>query len=96
MPTVVRTPAAIEDLKEIVGYIAFDNVAAAAKWLDEMEALFALLATQPLMGTELQSRRHGPIRQHAHGQYVVYFRGAGEGVEIVRVLHGARDHRSLI
>jgi plasmid stabilization system protein ParE len=48
------------------------------------------------MGAEIESRRYGNIRMHAHGNYVIYFRGISGGIEIVRVLHGARDHRRLV
>lgn len=96
MPTAARTRPAADDLKEIVAYIAYNDPAAAAKWLDDMEALFELLATQPSMGAQLRSRRYGALRQHSRGNYIVYFRAIKDGVEILRVLHGAGDHRGLI
>jgi toxin ParE1/3/4 len=96
MPTVIRTSRAIEDLKEIVAFIAYDDLAAACNWLTEIESLFELLSTQPSMGIQLKSRQYGKIRRFARGNYLVYFRAIGSGVEILRVLHGARDHRGLI
>lgn len=31
------------------------------------------------------------LRSHPHGNYVIFYRPIGDGIEIVRVLHGARD-----
>jgi toxin ParE1/3/4 len=96
MPTAIQSPQARLDIDQIVTFISRDSLPAASHWLDNMKTLFGLLATQPFMGAEIDSRRYGKIRRHAHGNYVVYFRGINDGVEIVRVLHGARDHQGLI
>ena len=91
MANVVRTPKADRDLGQVVQHIAKDNLSAASSWLNQTEAFFQLLATQPEMGQRWRSRRLGELRRHAHGNYVIYYRPITNGVEIVRVLHGARD-----
>jgi toxin ParE1/3/4 len=96
MPTVLRTPRAETDLREIVEYIAKDNLSAALAWLDATEALFQLLAAQPELGQLRQTNRFKRSRRHAHGNYVIYYRPKIEGVEIIRVLHGARDAGPLL
>jgi toxin ParE1/3/4 len=96
MPTVFRPSQVQRDVDGIASYIARDDPSAAYRCLDDIEAVFTLLATQPLMGTRVVSRRHGEIRQHSHGNYVIYYRPTENGVLLLRVLHGARDHRALI
>jgi toxin ParE1/3/4 len=96
MANVVRTPRADQDLGQVVRYIAKDNLSAAVSWLDEVEALFQLLATQPEMGQRWQSKSLGEVRRLAHGKYVIYYLPIADGVEIVRVLHGAREQGRLL
>ena len=96
MPQVSRTPEAVDDLAAIVRYIAADNLDAAMRWLDEIEALFSLIATQPKMGERVRCRSSREVRRHGFGRYVIYYRPLVEGAEIYRVLHGARDHDRLI
>ncbi|HEY2881101.1 MAG TPA: type II toxin-antitoxin system RelE/ParE family toxin [Pirellulales bacterium] len=93
---VERTPEAALDLRAIAGHIAQNNPSAAHQWLREMEALFSILATQPEMGQRMQTQRFGVVRQISRGNYVVYYRPHNDGVEILRIIHGARDHNQLV
>jgi toxin ParE1/3/4 len=92
----LRTPEAADDLAPIVRYIAGDNSAAALHWLDEIEALFHLMTTQPRMGERVRLPSSREIRRHTFGRYVIYYHPLPDGVEIYRVLHGAREHERLI
>lgn len=96
MPRVLRTDETLADLRHIASFIAQDNPAAASDWLDEMERLFSILATQPRIGKRMRTKRLGTIRQFSRGSYVVYFRPLSDGLEILRVLHGARDHKRIV
>ena len=51
------TPEADQDLVRIGGYIAQDNLAAAIRWADAMQALCDLLALQPNLGQRVETRR---------------------------------------
>jgi toxin ParE1/3/4 len=31
------------------------------------------------------------VRRHSLGDYLLFYRLCGEGIELIRVLHGARD-----
>jgi toxin ParE1/3/4 len=95
MPRVLRTPEALTDLRAIVSYIAQDNSSAASKWLEEIEYLFAILATQPKIGERVRTKRLGRVRRVSRQQYVVYYKSLSDGVEILRVIHGARDHKRI-
>jgi toxin ParE1/3/4 len=96
MPQVLRTEEALADLRQIALYIAHENSASASGWLAEMEQLFSILARQPRIGKRMRTKRFGTVRQFSRGNYVVYFKPLADGVEILRVLHGARDHKRIV
>ena len=95
MPTIERTARAEEDLIDIWLYIAHDDVRAADRLLDEIEEKFSLLAGQPLLGRArpdiAQELRYLPVRR-----YLILYRKITDGIEVVRVVHGARDVRALM
>jgi toxin ParE1/3/4 len=78
------------DLDEIVDYISRDNAEAARRWLKSTMDEFLRLAKNPLIGQERNDLRP-EVRSISYGNYVVYFRSRGDFLDIVRVLHGARD-----
>ena len=96
MHRVFYTVQAERDLQPTVEYFARDNLTAAIRWLDETESLFGLLASQPALGEPMQTRRFGDGRRHSIGNYVVYYRLADDGLQILRVLHAARDQEPLL
>jgi len=96
MPVVRRTLNAVHDLDEIVDYISEDNLVAAFTWLGQIESLFESLAMQPELGQRTTTRRFKDTRRHGSGNYVVYYRPIANGIEILRVLHGARDLGRLL
>lgn len=93
---IFRTPDAIADLDSIWDYIARDNPNAADRMLDELNDRFVLLSKNPELG-ELQPRlADGTYRRFTCRNYVIYYRPLKEGILLVRVLHGARDHEALL
>jgi len=96
MGTVVKTPEVVADLGQIVDHIAADNVSAGLDWLEEIEARFALLSTQPLLGEISRTPRLGVVRRHASGSYAIYYRPIDDGIEVLRVIHSAREQERLI
>jgi len=78
------------DLEEIWSYIAQDNPDAADKFIRALVSRFPKLAAMPELGRqrdELTTR----LRSFPVGRHVIFYRPMENGVEIVRVLHGARD-----
>lgn len=96
MAHVIRSPQAAIDVREIVDYISLDDPKAAFEWLRKISAVFDLIADFPLIGEAIHTPRHGELRRLSKGAYVIYFRPRSGHVEIVRVLHGARDERRLL
>ncbi len=95
MSIVRRTAQAEEDLIDIWSYIAQENPQAADRMLDEFENKISLLAEQPYLGPArpdiAPEMRYFPV-----GNYLILYREVSSGVEIVRVVHGARRLSNLL
>ena len=94
MPTVQRTAQADEDLINIWIYIATDNPKAADSWLDEIEGKFVLLSEQPRLGPA-RSDIAPKLRYFPVGSYLILYRELANGIEVARVVHGARRLTNL-
>ena len=90
MPRVTRRPLAEADVLEIWDYIADDGIAAADHWVDRLDKQFQVLAMQPMMGRARDELEPG-VRSFPFGRYVVFYLPLDGGIDVVRVLHGARD-----
>ena len=49
-----------------------------------------MLAAQPMMGRAREELAPG-VRSFPFGRYVVFYMPMDDGIDVVRVLHGARD-----
>ena len=94
MGRIQRTPRADQDLEELWFFIAQDDPAAADRWLDTLEEKIGLLADNPLMGPARPDIAR-ELRYHPVGSHLLLYRVIQGGIEIVRVLHGARDLLNL-
>jgi toxin ParE1/3/4 len=92
---VLRRPAAETDLIEIWVYIAEKNPAAADALLESINDTCVTLATAPLMGRTRDELLPG-VRSFPVGHHVIFYQPIEDGIEVVRVLHGARDFPSVI
>ena len=90
MPRVTRRPLAEADVFEIWDYIADDSLAAADRWVDRLDEQLRLLAAQPVMG-RARDELAPCVRSFPFGRYVVFYVPLDDGIDVVRVLHGARD-----
>lgn len=89
--------AAEADLVEITETIARQEPRAAARLLDLCLERFEMFVRQPLIGEPCDHLSVG-LRQFTAGNYVIFYRVADTTgvIEIVRVLHGARDLDAVI
>ena len=94
MPTVVIRPQAAADLAEIWAYIAEDSPDHADAFLDRIDKEFRALARRPRMG-RTRPELSPALRSIPVGCYVVFYVPRTGGIDVVRVLHGARDLDSL-
>jgi toxin ParE1/3/4 len=91
----IYSPEAEHDLGTIVEYIAQDNLLAAMAWLNQTRTTCELLAVQPGIGQRVKTKRFADARRHVVGNYLLYYRPIPNGVEILMVVHGARDQDKL-
>ena len=81
---------AVDDLDGIAGYISQDNPEAARRTVRRLWTAVKSLAEQPEMGRS--GRVHGTRELVVSDTpFVVPYRVVGSEIEILRVLHGARD-----
>ena len=83
------------DIDDIWLFIAEDDPNAADRFHDILMSKITLLATQPLMGRERDELGPG-LRSFPIGRYVVFYRDTADFLEVLRVLHGARDIESVL
>lgn len=95
MPVVKIAAAAQEDLKEIWAYVAKDNTEAADKLIMEITLRFGSLRDHPQMG-RAQDDLLVSLRSFAVKNHVIFYQPFEGGIEILRVLHGARDIGSIL
>lgn len=91
MPAVTRSPQAEDDLIDILYRTARYSVPAAARLRGALDRTLRVLARSPRLGRERADLRPGLFSHAAGGPYVVFYRLTADGIELVRVLHGARD-----
>jgi toxin ParE1/3/4 len=94
MPRIVVSPLAQADIDEIWDYIARDSIPNADRFVDRIEKRFDFLADNPGVGVARDDLRPG-LRRFTHARYLIYYRPARGGIEVVRVVHGARDEDAL-
>ncbi len=85
------TPAAMHDLADIFEYIARDNEPAALKTLERLFHNAELLAESPELGRRRDEDLRDGVRSFPVGNYTLFYRISGGGIEILRVLQGSRD-----
>ncbi len=90
MLKIVRTPAAVRDLEAITDYIAADNLTAALAVYDEIDRLLTRIAEYPEMGEAVDHLSPG-LRRLTLGNYLLFYGRADDEIELMRLLHGARD-----
>jgi toxin ParE1/3/4 len=87
--------AARLDLREIAAYIARDNPDRAESFVDELLARIETVFERPLTFPARSEWGTG-VRSALYGRYVIIYRLGVDFVEILRVIHGARDIDSLL
>jgi toxin ParE1/3/4 len=95
MGIVHRTTASLRDYQIIWDYVARDNVTAADELLRTFDAKIELLSDYPKAGParpELRAR----VRSFPVGDYLLFYRPIRGGIELLRVLHGARNLRKSL
>ena len=90
----VITNQAENDLDEIAAFVGTRNPATAEALLQRVYSLFELLVQHPKAGRERNDLAPS-LRELVEGRYLIFYFEGTDVIEIIRVLHGARDIASL-
>jgi antitoxin ParD1/3/4 len=89
--------SAARDLDEILTYVLEqDGLQRARHVADRLHESFQRLADAPELGHRRKDLTSAPVLFRAVWSYLVVYRSDSTPLEIVRVLHGARDLPSLL
>ena len=90
------SPRSRDDLKEIGDYVSRRSPRAAQALVRTLTDKYADLVHQPLRFAVLPHRPELEIRRRVVGCYLIFYTVKDDLVEVVRVLHGARDAESIL
>ncbi|OAM77476.1 type II toxin-antitoxin system RelE/ParE family toxin [Devosia elaeis] len=85
-----RLPLARADRLDIWLHIAADNISAADRLTDRLDEIVHRLSEFPEAGPSRPELGAG-IRLYPVDNFLIFYRVAGDAIEIVRILHAARD-----
>jgi len=93
---VVLAKSAIADLESIADWIAADSPERAVSFILLLRSRCLQLADMPLAYPLVPRYESNSIRRRPVGDYLIFYRLQDNRVEIVHVLHGARDYEVLL
>ncbi|MFM1904982.1 MAG: hypothetical protein RLZZ440_2882 [Planctomycetota bacterium] len=98
MPRLELSGDARRDLLEIAAYISRESGSdrSGDMFLDAVFTPCETLSNHPDMGQLRTEFATGQYRSFSVGSYVIFFRPTTEGIVVARVLHGSRDHYSVL
>lgn len=88
---VVWTRNALQHLTDIYEYIAKDSSRYAARMVDRITGRSKQLASFPESGQSVIEYHNPHIREVIEGQYRLIYRVKSDTVEVLAVIHGARQ-----
>lgn len=88
--------AARQELAEISDWIARDNPERAESFSLELLDRALALGDYPSAYPVLEAFQHRGIRRRGHGDYLILYRILAETVEVVHIVHGARDVSAVL
>lgn len=95
MAVLRRHPQAEQDLIDIYQHIWRDNPGAAERLIRSINAKCELLSGNPRIGRARPELR-SDLRSFPYGAYIILYRVIENGMEVVRVVHAARNLDDLV
>lgn len=89
-----KSPEAERDMIDIWRYISKDSKSSATNFIDRLHGQMNDLATQPGLGRP-RPEFGSDVRSFLVGDFLIFYRKSKIGVDVIRVLSGRRDLRSL-
>jgi toxin ParE1/3/4 len=93
---VVITEAAKQDLIEIGEFIRLHNPKRASSFVKELLQHCAALGDRPRACPLVPRYEQHGVRRSVHRGYLIFYRINGELLDVLHILHGARDYESLL
>jgi antitoxin ParD1/3/4/toxin ParE1/3/4 len=90
------SPAAADDLDEILAFVARDGTSRAEIVAGRLRAAILRAAKHPLLGHAHPAIDDPALRVWVVAPYAVVYRHSTRPIEVVRILHGARDVGALL
>ncbi|HYW16433.1 MAG TPA: type II toxin-antitoxin system RelE/ParE family toxin [Allosphingosinicella sp.] len=90
------TPEALKDLVEIWFWIAREDENRADAFVDELQRACDSLFPRPWRFPVALDLDGDPVRKRLYRGHLVFYRVLPEEVEVVRVIHAARDWMALL
>ena len=84
------TGPAQQDLRDIGRHVSRDSASAALRVVANLESRCQRLAEMPGMGRS-RDELAAELRSFTVSPYLIFYRETEYGIEVMRVLHGARD-----
>ncbi len=96
---ILRRPKAAQDAEQIADYIARDSLEASVRFLENTESTIRFLAEFPAIGSLFKTKLSGVKNMrvfHVKGfpNHVIFYLEHPGAIELIRILHGARDFES--
>jgi len=88
-------PEARQDIVSCGDYLAERDLSVAYRFADSVDATIEMLCHNPNLGERLRADPTGQIRYRTISgfkNYLIFYRRVDSILEIVRILHGARDY----
>ena len=90
------TREAEADLERIGEFIAYDSPRRAVSFLDELLSTCEKLSLSPRAFPFLTGFESTGLRRRPYGNYIILYRITGEAIDIIHIVHGARDYRAML
>lgn len=93
---VVVTAEAQSDLEDIASYVAGQSPRSALTLIHGLREKCESLADAPRGYPLVPRYEHKGIRRRPFGNYLIFYRVSSDAIEVIHILHGARDYEALL
>ena len=90
MSRVIRSDQAQADLEGIFDYLDSQSTQAADRFAVKFEQSCELHSAHPLIGASAEEYARN-LRYFTVWNYAIFYRPVDDGIELIRIIHGARD-----
>jgi len=93
---VTITAEAEADLEQIAIYVAEQSPRSALELVRELRERCESLLDAPRGYPLVPRYEHLDIRRRPFGRFLIFYRVGTDAIEVIHILHGARDYESLL